>query len=415
MRLLGRAALGYGGLAVVIAAPDPETQALLEKALAGVPSSERATTARLRARLAIELYYADPDRARELSQAAVADARASGDGGALAAALNARRVALWDPAHVDERLSVVDEMVQAADAAGEREAALQARNWRVVDLWELGRIREAAAEIDAYEALAEQVGLPHYRWYVPLWRAGLALLAGRWEEATALGERALTLGAQADDPNAPLLIRVQREYALHVQRRFGEIDRDWIARAAADSPEPAPWLAWLAMIDANTGRHASARATLARLTRDDCAALPMRTNWLAACELADAAATVGDRFAAAALHARLAPHAHLTAVIARGVGCENITEHHLGRLAATLGGLDEAETRLRRAAVANDRAGARPYTATTLTRLGEVLAARGKHDAARETLTEAITLAETLQMPAVTGEARAALRQLAAG
>jgi hypothetical protein len=106
----------------------------------------------------------------------------------------------------------------------------------------------------------------------------------------------------APQGHVPLLIRVHRQYALDVQRRFGEIDREWIARAAADSPEPAPWLAWLAMIDANTGQPASARATIVQLTHDNCAALPMRTNWLAACELADAAATVGDPAAATALH-----------------------------------------------------------------------------------------------------------------
>jgi hypothetical protein len=64
-QLLAQAALGYGGLAVVITAPDPHTTSLLEKALAGVASGERAAAARLRARLAIELYYADPDRAHE--------------------------------------------------------------------------------------------------------------------------------------------------------------------------------------------------------------------------------------------------------------------------------------------------------------------------------------------------------------
>ena len=49
----------------MITAPDPHTTSLLEKALAGVASGERAAAARLRARLAIELYYADPDRAHE--------------------------------------------------------------------------------------------------------------------------------------------------------------------------------------------------------------------------------------------------------------------------------------------------------------------------------------------------------------
>ena len=210
--LLARAALGHGGMAVVIAAADPTAVRLLEEALAAAPAGDPATSARLLARLSVELYYADPARARELSALAVERARRADDAAALAAALNAHRVALWSPHHADERLAVAGDMVAAAEAAGDREAQLQARNWRVVDLLELGRVREAAAEIDAYEALADAVALPHFRWYVPLWRGTLALLAGRWAEAGELAERALALGRQADDPNAPLFVGIQREH-----------------------------------------------------------------------------------------------------------------------------------------------------------------------------------------------------------
>jgi tetratricopeptide (TPR) repeat protein len=208
-------------------------------------------------------------------------------------------------------------------------------------------------------------------------------------------------------------VHVQREYTLDVQRRFTDIDRDWIARSAADSPQPAPWLAWLAMIDAAREHHDSARAIIAQLTRGDCAALPMNANWLAAVELAEAAADVGDRAAATTLHAKLAPHADQYAVVARGVGSENITEHTLGRLAASLGRLDEAEARLRRAAALNDRAGAHVHAAVTLARLGDVLASRDDHDAARNTLGDALTRAEALRTPALAAESRAALRRLA--
>ena len=176
---------------------------LLEEALAAAPAGDPATSARLLARLSIELYYSDPARARELSALAVERARSADDAAALAAALNAQRVALWSPHHADERLAVAGEMVAAAEAAGDREAVLQGRNWRVVDLLELGRVREAAAEIDAYEALADAVALPHFRWYVPLWRATLALLAGRWDEAAragGAGARARTPGRRPERP-----------------------------------------------------------------------------------------------------------------------------------------------------------------------------------------------------------------------
>ena len=169
---------------------------LLEEALAAAPAGDPATSARLLARLSVELYYSDPARARELGGRAVERARRADDPAALAAALNAHRVALWSPRHADERLAVAGDMLAAAEAAGDREAVLQARNWRVVDLLELGRVRETAAEIDAYEALADAVALPHFRWYVPLWRATLALLAGRWDEAASSGSGRSRSGAR---------------------------------------------------------------------------------------------------------------------------------------------------------------------------------------------------------------------------
>ncbi|HSD77606.1 MAG TPA: AAA family ATPase, partial [Solirubrobacteraceae bacterium] len=104
--LLARAALGHGGMAVVIAAADPAAVRLLEEALAAASAADAATSARLLARLSVELYYSDRARARDLSAVAVERARRAGDAAALAAALNARRVALWSPHHARERLAV---------------------------------------------------------------------------------------------------------------------------------------------------------------------------------------------------------------------------------------------------------------------------------------------------------------------
>jgi DNA-binding SARP family transcriptional activator len=404
--LLARASLGFAGLAVVVAAADPELVRLLEEALETTPAEELGTRARLRARLAVECYYADPAGAESLSEQAVADARASGDAGALAAALNARRVALWRPAHTRRRLEVVDEMIVAAEAAGDRESVLQAHNWRVVDLWELGRTDALRREIDDYERLAEELGLPHYRWYIPLWRSTLAMLAGGWDEASALTGEAEALGRRAADPNVPLHARLQREFPLQAQFRVAEIDPDWSVEQAGNSAVPAPWLAVVAQVDARTGRHDSARELLERLTT---AGVAMDVNWLQACLLADAAADVHDPAAAAYLRERLEPCADLFAVLARGAGCYCSTELYLGRLAATVGRLEEAEARLRRAVAVNDAAGSTTFAAISMLRLGGVLAERGDAAAARDALTETQARAEALAMPALAAEAAAAL------
>jgi DNA-binding SARP family transcriptional activator len=400
--LLARAALGHGGVALVIAAADPAVVRLLEEALAATPAGDQGTSARLLARLSVELYYSDPARARELSALAVERARA-GDGTALAAALNARRVALWTPHHAGERLATAAEMIAAAEAAGDREAVLQGRNWRVVDLLELGRVSEAAAEIDAYEILADAVALPHFRWYVPLWRGTLALLAGRWSEARELSERALALGSLADDPNASLFVGIQRHHSLYGLRRFDDMNRARIFEGGAASPAAAEWLVNVALIDAETGAVEQARRLVGELAPEG--ALAMDVNWHGACILAEAAVRVGDREAGAALYRRLEPHARLFPIIARAVGCLGSAEHYVGLLAGLLGRHDEAVTRLRRAVAENDRADAGPHAAAALMHLGETLTRAGERDSGLDALQEAAKRAEALDMPELAARA----------
>ena len=284
----------------------------------------------------------------------------------------------------------------------------------MVDLLELGRVQAAAREIDAYEALADAVALPHFRWYVPLWRGTLALLAGRWATARDLGEQAFELARQADDPNGPLFVGIQRYSGLYAQRRIGELDRERIVRGGATSPVAADWLVNVALIDAENGAIDDACRLVAELARDGCSALAMDANWHSACVLSEAAVVVGDHEAGAALYDLIEPHARLFPVIARAVACLGSAELHVGRLAGLLGRHDEALVRLRRALAENDRAGAGPHAAVTLLRLGETLAQSGEPGPARDALQQAARRAEALAMPALVADAEQLLDATAA-
>lgn len=143
--------------------------------------------ARLLARLATELgYERDGTRREAASREAVERARRLDDQAVLAAALGARHVALWGPDHAQARLRCATEMLTAAQQAGAHELELQARNWRALDLLELGHGQKLRAEIDAFAALAARARLPTYSWYVPMWRATIALMEGRVEEGMQL-------------------------------------------------------------------------------------------------------------------------------------------------------------------------------------------------------------------------------------
>ncbi len=160
--------------------------------------------------------------------------------------------------YLDERLQTANEMLALARDNAERE--LQARNWLVVDHFERGDIAAVQQEIEAHEKLAERLRLPAYTWWGPMWRATLAILEGRYEEA----ERLIASFAGTDHPNARLYAEIQG-YQLDVEpralRSLHRRPRRWIARPAAPPrPRTAPGTRWIL---AARGKADEARAQIA--------------------------------------------------------------------------------------------------------------------------------------------------------
>jgi tetratricopeptide (TPR) repeat protein len=394
--LVARAALAHGGVGVVIAAADPVTVRLLRDALALLDQDD-PLRARVLARLSVELYYADREEAEALSANAVALARRQREPAALAAALNARRVALWAPRHTEERLAVAAEMEEMALRAGDREQALQAHNWLIVDLLELGEVDRVDDAIDAYERAAAEVGLPNYAWYVPLWRSMRAMMEGRWDTAAALAHEAREVGLRAQDANADLFWVIQSAHLLTEQGRFDEIDMASVQRDVAERDDLAwaPWLAWLL---AERGDREGAEAVLERLARDGFAMIEEDANWHTLTELAEAIVGVGRADWAAQVYERLAPHARLQAVIARGVATYGPASYFLGRLAATCERWEEADAHFAAAIAANERIGAAPRLALAQEGRGLVLRERGAAEKAEPLLARARAGYERLGM-----------------
>ncbi|HEX8086597.1 MAG TPA: AAA family ATPase [Solirubrobacteraceae bacterium] len=385
--LLARAALAHGGVGVVIAAPDPVTVRLLRDALALLDQDD-PLRARVLARLSIELYYADRDEAEALSANAVALARRQREPAALAAALSARRVALWTPHHSEERLAVAAEMEENALRAGDREQALQAHNWLIVDLLELGEVAGVDAAIDDYERAAAEVGLPNYAWYVPLWRSMRAAMDGRWDAAQALAIEARDVGRRAQDANADLFWTIQEAHILIERGRFEEIDIARVQRDVAARDDLA-WVPWLAMLLAERGEAGEATALLERLAPDRFAVVEEDVNWHTLTELAEAVVGVGHVEWAAQVYERLLPHARLQAVVARAVATYGPASYFLGRLAATCGRWEEADAHFAAAIAANERIGAAPRLALAQEQRALVLRRRGAADRADALLAEA--------------------------
>ncbi|MGH2362926.1 MAG: AarF/UbiB family protein, partial [bacterium] len=118
---LARAALGYGGLALVVfelTQPVDRLVVMLEKSLAALgESGESALRAQVMARLAVSLWNLE-DRARRLTLAreALAMAKRVGDRNALGRVLLASTFVLWGPDNMEERLRVLEEATSPARA-----------------------------------------------------------------------------------------------------------------------------------------------------------------------------------------------------------------------------------------------------------------------------------------------------------
>jgi tetratricopeptide (TPR) repeat protein len=331
-------------------------------------------------RLAIELYYAAPERREVLSEEAVEVARGTGDDGALLDALNSRRVSLWRPDRLEERLSTVNEMLELAQRAGDRDRELQARNWRVADLWELGDLKSADAEIVEHDRLAHELMLPGFIWYTPLWRAAQAILAGRFDEGRELLDDALQLGQAAGDRNADLMCRIGNVVGINDARGIvSEEDLAWGEELAAGSLPGLAFHCALAWRYAEIGREEEARSHLAVVVEHGVDRLPRDVNWFTSlAELAEAAVALDEPSVGEDVYRLLSPFAgRHVAVSGRALMSFGSTDYFLARAATVTGRVDRAREHFTDAIALETRLGARAMLARTQARCAELLVASG--------------------------------------
>jgi DNA-binding CsgD family transcriptional regulator len=376
--LLASAALGVED--VVLAAGMPRTAAmpsvrLLEEALEGLGTDQVATRARLQAALARALVFTgQPARGLALSQRAVALARQAGDRGALVYALDAHRIALWEPANLNERLAAASEIARLATEIGDREMALDGHLWRQNALVERGDIEAADAEIDIFERLAAELRQPLYRCYVPLLRASQALRAGQFAAAEHLAQQALDLGRQTGNENTAMIRVAQLLYLRREQGRIGEMAAP-LADYARRLPMASTFHCALAFIACEEGRTAEASDLVETLTTDDLARLGRTFRLLNLTFLAETCATLGDSRHAAALYRSLLPYAAQHVLGSSAGPYLGSVARYLGLLAATLRRWEAAARHFESALDAHARVGASPWLA------------RARHDYARLLLT----------------------------
>lgn len=371
------AALAAGESAPAFVA-DPELTAALSEAVQRIGERDLRRRARLLASLARAEYYSSPiDLRRDLTQQAVAAARAAGHDPTLASVLSARHVALWAPTDAEDRLAAADEILVLAERRGDAELALQGHAWRVVDLLELGEVAAADQAINAHARLARDLGQPLRIRDAALWAATRALLDGRFRDAERESQRALSLGRRAQDPHADMFWWVQR-YWLVLEQDASQGDIAALLETSVEFADryahvPA-WRAKIALLHARLGDREAAAEVFSQLNVHPLDELPRDAIWIGGLYYrAEVASFLEDRTQAAALYENLRPFADRIVVIDRALLCLGAVSRVLGLLAGVIGDRSAARQHLQDALARHEAIGARPLAVRTRVELARLL------------------------------------------
>jgi hypothetical protein len=406
---LAHAALQFAGLNVVRTAGGVQQVHLLEEALALVPKEDSALRARLLARLAVDsrVIPGASDRIAQLSDEALAMARRLGDSEVLAFVLIARRVAIWGPDNLDERLALMSEAQRIVNAASEPYLAMWRQIFSAIDLYEAGDNQGLDREIDAFVEAAKQSRAPYFLWASEINQTGRAIKEGRFAVVEA---SVLTLGG---DSQALVAIYFRTLLSFLLRREQGRLDElEEPLRRLIDLTRDAanPFdrhrghvaQAMHMILLAASHRPDEARSRFEAFACQDFADLPKDSYWLTTMVLlADVGAMLEDRQRAARLYDLLLPYAAHNAAPGSGPLFFGSVSYFLGRLATLLARWADATKHYDEALAMNSRMRARPAVAHTQYAYADMLLRRdetGDRERALSLIGEALGLAEVLGM-----------------
>jgi class 3 adenylate cyclase/tetratricopeptide (TPR) repeat protein len=385
-----------------------EQVAVLTAALAAISDDDSPLRARLLANLAGSmLLTGEWDQRVTLSEQAVTMARRLGDPSTLAQVLIPVLRTLRHPSTLAERLDLVTELAELAERLGDANVGFSVALYGIGAALEAGDIALAQRRLADATRLADDLTQPALRWAADISHVALTVLAGHVHDGERLAHQALEVGGSANYPEARLFFGVQLLAIRIVQDRLGEL-KDLVAEFVTQHPSLWAWQPVLALCHCELSHWDEARVVFQRLAADDFASRPYDVNWLAGIALsAEVCAELGDVSAAAVLFRLLTPYADQF-VTAGPVTCLGSVARYLGRLAATMGRLDEAHAHFTAAAAAQTRIDAPAWLARTQLDWANLLLNRGRHgDTQMATKLLDQTLATARQLDLSTLEQRA--------
>ncbi len=353
---------------------------MLEEALTALGDRADVLAARVWASLAQALYHSSrrgthARRAQELSEQAVDMARAAGDPGSLALCLKARHDVLWRAGTAPERLAVADEILTLARTSSAPDLEAHAHMLRLIARVELAD-EGGWQELDAFEQLATKIGEPRLRYYAITRRAAQLAWHGRFADAEAATDEAFQLGLRIGESDAEL---VHAALVVHIRARQGRLAE--VAEQLRDGPI---WAILSTLDQAAIARMSGEGAEVIYSTYEGPAASQAHYMWLPTMVTwAEQALHFDDRDRWTLIYDALLPYAGELVVTGGVVYIDGSTDYWLGRLAVSLGRLDDGLAHLEAAHHIHARHGAAAYLAMSGAALAHALAMRG-HEGDRE-------------------------------
>jgi tetratricopeptide (TPR) repeat protein len=348
--------------------------AMLEQALSRWSTDDHPLHARLLARLATTLYFADAvERRRHLCRRALEMVRAGDDAHALGRVLLATHTALWGP-NPEERLQIADELVDLVRRTGNRTLGFSAHHCRYADLLELGDIARMENELQACRALANELQEPLMQGWMQIFQAGRAMWEGRFAECEQLASQ--TLGLSRWLGNAAQTMHFLQIFHLRaLQGRCDEMLEPMRMVAGLNPGIPA-FTIGLAYVHVEAGRLEEARP-LAQSIATQPDSYPLDINFISTLScLGLVCARLGDPTLTQTIYERLKPYGELSIMIGNGIGYCGAAAHWLGVMATSLGRYDEAAAHFERALTTETAMGSPPWIANTQYEYALMLRAR---------------------------------------
>ena len=220
--LLARAALGFSGEREL--GHDDGRARVLEEARTALTATDSPLLSRVLLALARALSGSRPPAmVAQLADEGLAVARRAGDPPTL-------RQALWEwhhlsdePARVDERLAVADELIRLSTEYADSERLQLGRQCRAEDLFALGDLPGVRRELEGAAREVDGARLSPLAWRSAVQLAGVALTEGRHDEAERLAHHGLAAGERSGRTDVKALFAAQLWAIRREQGRFDEM------------------------------------------------------------------------------------------------------------------------------------------------------------------------------------------------